>query len=64
MPLAIGLLTVMAVACALSSLVTQGQPYSWYVSKYGERTAAVIIALHGTMPITAAGFWPSRFFCA
>ena len=46
MPLAIGLLTVLAVACALSSLVTQGQPYSWYVSKYGERTAAVIIALH------------------
>ena len=46
MPFAIGLLTVLAVACALSSLVTQGQSYSWYVSKYGERTAAVIIALH------------------
>ena len=39
-------LSVLAIACALSSLVTQGQAYNWYVSKYGERTAAVIIALH------------------
>ncbi len=46
MPFAIGLLSVLAIACALSSLVTQGQAYNWYVSKYGERTAAVIIALH------------------
>lgn len=46
MPFAIGLLTVLAIACALSSLVTQGQSYSWYVSKYGERFAAVIMALH------------------
>jgi len=45
MPFAIGLLVVLAVSCALSSLVTQGQTYSWYAARYGERMAAVIIAL-------------------
>lgn len=46
MPFAIGLLCLLAAACALSSLVTQGQSYDWYAQTYGERTAAVILALH------------------
>ena len=46
MPFAIGVLAALAAACALSSLVTQGQSMEWYTQEYGERTAAVILALH------------------
>ena len=45
MRFAIFLLVVLAAACALSSLVTQGQSYAWYAQRYGERTAALILAL-------------------
>ena len=45
MRFAVVLLIVLALACALSSLVTQEQSYSWYASVYGERTAALILAL-------------------
>ena len=46
MPFAIALLLLLAAACALSSLVTQGQSYAWYAQRYSERTAALIVALH------------------
>ena len=46
MKLAIILLIVLAVACSLSSLVTQGQTYEWYAATYSERRAALILALH------------------
>ena len=45
MPFAIGLLVLLAAACALSSLVTQGQTYAWYAARYSERTAALILTL-------------------
>ncbi|MCR5296121.1 MAG: cytochrome c biogenesis protein ResB [Clostridiales bacterium] len=46
MPFAIGVLVALAAACALSSLVTQGQTAEWYTQEYGERMGAVILALH------------------
>ncbi len=46
MPFAIALLMLLAAACAVSSLVTQGQSFAWYAEKYGERMAGVILALH------------------
>ena len=46
MPFAIGLLVLLGAACAFSSLVTQGLDYSAYARQYGERWAAVIVALH------------------
>ena len=46
MPLAITLLVMLAAACGVCSAVPQGQTYEWYASQYGERTAAVIMALH------------------
>lgn len=46
MRFAIILLVILAVVCSLGSLITQGQTYSWYASRYSERTAALIIALH------------------
>ena len=45
MRFAICLLVVLAVACSVVSLVTQGQSYSWYAERYSERTAALIVAL-------------------
>ena len=45
MRFAIALLVLLAVACSLSSLVTQNQTYSWYAQRYSERTAAIIMAL-------------------
>lgn len=45
MRFAILLLAVLALACALSSLVTQGQSLDWYAQRYSERTAALIVAL-------------------
>ncbi len=45
MPFAISILCLLALACALSSLVTQGQSYGTYAEKYGERGAALILAL-------------------
>ncbi len=45
MPVAISLLCLLALACALSSLVTQGLSYSAYAEKYGERGAALILTL-------------------
>ncbi len=44
MRFAIILLVVLAAACALGSLVTQGQSYAWYAQKYNERVAALILA--------------------
>lgn len=46
MKFAIALLVLLAVACSLASLVTQGQSYEWYARQYSERTAALIVALH------------------
>ena len=46
MRFAIALLLILALACSLSSLVTQNQTYSWYAQRYSERTAALIVALH------------------
>ncbi len=45
MQFAIALLVLLAAACALSSLVTQGQSYTWYAARYSERMAAIILAL-------------------
>ena len=45
MRFAICLLVVLAVACCVGSLVTQGQSYAWYAERYSERTAALILAL-------------------
>ncbi len=45
MRFAILLLVVLAVACSVASLVTQGQSYDWYAQRYSERTAALIVAL-------------------
>ena len=41
MRFAIILLVVLAVACSVASLVTQGQSYSWYAERYSERAAKV-----------------------
>lgn len=46
MKFAIILLVLLALACAFSSLITQGQSFAWYAEAYSERTAAVIMALH------------------
>ena len=46
MRFAIILLVLLTAACALASFVTQGQTYAWYAQAYGERRAAVIMALH------------------
>ena len=46
MQFAIALLVILAVACSVGSLVTQGQTYAWYAQRYSERTAALIVALH------------------
>ena len=46
MKFAIILLVILAAACSVASLVTQGQSYSWYSRQYSERTAALILALH------------------
>ena len=45
MRFAIALLAVLALACAAGSMITQGQSYTWYAQRYGERTAAFIVAL-------------------
>ena len=45
MGFAIALLVVLAAACSVGSLVTQGQSYAWYAQRYSERTAALILAL-------------------
>lgn len=45
MRFAIILLVVLAVACSIASLVTQGQDYNWYARNYSERTAGLIMAL-------------------
>ena len=46
MRFAILLLAVLALACSVSSMVTQGQSFAWYAQRYSERTAALILALH------------------
>ena len=46
MKFAIILLVILAAACSVASLVTQGQSYSWYARQYSARTAALILALH------------------
>ena len=45
MKFAVILLGVLAVVCCIGSFVTQNQTYVWYSARYGERTAALIIAL-------------------
>ena len=45
MKFAVILLVVLALACTAGSFVTQGQTYDWYARVYGERLAALIIAL-------------------
>lgn len=46
MRFAILLLAVLALACSVGSMVTQGQSFAWYAQRYSERTAALILALH------------------
>ena len=46
MRFAIILLVILAAACTVGSLVTQGQTYEWYAAAYTERRAALIMALH------------------
>ena len=45
MKFAIILLIMLALACAGSSLISQGQSAEWYRAQYSERTAALILAL-------------------
>ncbi len=45
MQFAIGLLLVLAAACSVGSVITQGQSYEAYASQYGERLAGAIMAL-------------------
>ncbi len=45
MPFAIGILVLLAIACALSSTVSQGLSYEAYAAQYGERVAGLILAL-------------------
>ena len=45
MQFAIGLLVVLAAACSVGSVITQGQPYEVYAHQYGERAAGAIMAL-------------------
>ncbi len=45
MQFAIGLLLVLALACSVGSVITQGQPYAVYAEQYGERMAGAILAL-------------------
>ena len=45
MQFAIGLLVVLAAACSVGSVITQGQPYEVYARQYGERTAGAVMAL-------------------
>ena len=62
MRFAILLLVVLAAACSVGSLVTQGQTYDWYAQRYSERTAALIVALrlddafHSVWFIVITGF--------
>ena len=46
MKFAVILLLVLAAACSVASMVTQGQSYEWYARTYSERTAALIVALN------------------
>ena len=45
MKFAIGLLLILALACAGASLITQGLSYEQYARLYGERNAALILSL-------------------
>ena len=45
MPFAIGLLILLAAACALCSAIPQGQTHAWYTARYGEQAAGLIKAL-------------------
>lgn len=45
MQFAVFLLVLLAIACSAGSFITQGQTLSWYTQMYGERRAAMIIAL-------------------
>lgn len=45
MQFAIALLLILAAACTVGSVITQGQPYAAYAEQYGERTAGAIMAL-------------------
>ena len=62
MGFAVGLLVLLAVACALSSLVEQGLTQEAYAARYGEGTASLIMALqlndayHSVWFIALSGF--------
>ena len=62
MRFAILLLIVLAIACSIGSLVTQGQDSEWYAQRYSERAAAWIMALrlddafHSAWFIAITGF--------
>lgn len=45
MRFAIALLVLLALACAVGSVIPQGQSFEWYASAYSERTAAIIVSL-------------------
>ncbi|MGX8699604.1 MAG: cytochrome c biogenesis protein ResB, partial [bacterium] len=46
MQFALLLLGILAAACALASFITQGLSFEQYAGLYGERAAALILALH------------------
>ena len=62
MGFAVGLLVLLAAACALSSLVEQGLPQETYAARYGEGTASLIMSLqlndayHSVWFIALSGF--------
>lgn len=62
MPFAVTVLGLLAAACALASLVPQGESMEWYAEKYGERTAGLILALgaddayHSVWFVALSGF--------
>ena len=41
----VGLLVILALACALGRFLPQGHSLDWYLGRYPERTAALIYAL-------------------
>ena len=62
MPFAVTVLVLLALACALASMVPQGESLEWYTEQSGERTAALILVLgaddayHSIWFIVLSGF--------
>ena len=59
MPFAITLLVLLAAACAMSSAIPQGATWEQYAVQYGERTAALILALGASSLLNAKDIWES-----